>query len=151
MKTRSMQERVHVTLEGLMPGHFALDIPSGVLAHLTCEEGKPYLREVQVFTPSELTLLKPLLEEYPNYCPYEVLLASFGGSTSDVAITRARQQFYQALEKGTVETLMRPVRNVLSRTRLKLHAFGIDIVSMLETGCMLRPVRKKTGDAGNSL
>ena len=151
MKTRHMQEMIHVTLEGLMPGHFALDIPSGVLAHLTCEEGKPYLREVQVFTPSELTLLKPLLEEYPNYCPYEVLLASFGGSTSDVAITRARQQFYQALEKGTVETLMRPVRNVLSRTRLKLHAFGIDIVSMLETGCMLRPVRKKTSDAGNSL
>jgi hypothetical protein len=146
VKTRQTQERVQVTLEGLIPGHFALDMPSGVLAHLTCEEGKPCLREVQVFTPSELTVLRPLLEQYPNYCPYEVLVASFGGSTSDVAITRARQRFYHALEKGTVETLMRPVRNVLSRTRLKLHAFGIDIVSMLETGCMLRPVRKRAGD-----
>jgi hypothetical protein len=141
VKTRQTQERVQVTLEGLIAGHFALDMSSGILAHLTCEEGKPCLLAVQVFTPSELTMLRPLLEQYPNYCPYEVLLASFSGSTSDAAIARARQQFYQALEKGTVETLMRPVRNVLSRTRLKLHAFGIDIVSMLETGCMLRPVR----------
>jgi hypothetical protein len=40
---------------------------------------------------------------------------------------------------------MRPVRNVLSRTRLKVRSFGIEISSILETGyvLMVLPERKQ--------
>jgi len=37
---------------------------------------------------------------------------------------------------------MRPLRNILSRTRLKLHELSIDVKSILETGCLLMPVRR---------
>ena len=38
---------------------------------------------------------------------------------------------------------MRPVRNVLSRTRLKTRAFGIEISSILETGYILMYVSQR--------
>nr|HET6902326.1 hypothetical protein [Ktedonobacteraceae bacterium] len=141
VNTSNEQGIVQMTLDGLVPGHFALHRSSGILAHLSCEEGMPHLCSVQVFTPSELTILLPLLEQYPNYCPYELLLASFHGSTSESAIVQARKRYYKALEAGRADVLMRPVRNVMSRTRLKLRVFGMDIVSMLETGCMLKRMR----------
>lgn len=33
MTTANEQEIVQMTLEGLVPGHFALHLPSGILAH----------------------------------------------------------------------------------------------------------------------
>jgi len=143
VNTANEQGIVQMTLEGLVPGLFALHRSSGILAHLSCEEGMPHLDSVQVFTPSELTILLPLLGQYPNYCPYELLLASFHGNTSESAIVQARKRYYKALEAGSADALMRPVRNVMSRTRLKLRVFGIDVVSMLETGCMLKPARMR--------
>ncbi|MEO6891597.1 MAG: hypothetical protein ABI324_21625, partial [Ktedonobacteraceae bacterium] len=40
---------------------------------------------------------------------------------------------------GGFEQEMRPVRNVVSRTRLKLLSIGVDVISILETGYMLHP------------
>ncbi len=39
--------------------------------------------------------------------------------------------------EGIWDQEMRPVRNVLSRTRLKMRTFGFDISSILETGYIL--------------
>jgi hypothetical protein len=80
----------------------------------------------------------PLLEAYPYYCPYEVLLASFSmGKLTDPNIARCKKRLEEAQEAGVWELEMRPVRNVLSRTRMKTRAFGIDILSILETGYIL--------------
>jgi hypothetical protein len=87
----------------------------------------------QQFTNSEIYVFRPLLESYPHFCPYEVLLASFNSDH----ITE------QAQELGVWDQEMRPMRNVLSRTRLKIHTFGIDIFSILVTAYVRSPCQVK--------
>jgi hypothetical protein len=66
------------------------------------------------------------------------MFANFYNDTvSEKTIARARERLQEALEYGTWDHEMRPVRNVLSRTRLKLKDFGMDVLSILETGYML--------------
>src|SRR2546427_12851963 len=92
----------------------------------------------QQFPNREIFVLKPLLESYPHFCPYEVLLASFNsGNVTEQAVDRCRERLQEAQEAGDWNQEMRPVRNVLSRTRLKMQTFGIDIFSILETGYVL--------------
>ncbi|HZU68797.1 MAG TPA: hypothetical protein VFA09_16080 [Ktedonobacteraceae bacterium] len=93
-----------------------------------------------------------MVESYPHYCPYEVLLARLaGGSSSDEqAVARARQQLYEAYDEGRGEVLLRPLRNVLSRVRLKLHVLGLDVVAMVETGYLLRAVKARTGSSSGA-
>jgi hypothetical protein len=92
----------------------------------------------QQFTTSERCVLLPLLEAYPYYCPYEVLLASLtSGRLTETTIARCRGRLQEAQEAGVWDHEMRPVRNVLSRTRFKTRAFGLEIASIVETGYML--------------
>src|SRR5438874_43434 len=48
----------------------------------------------QLFSDQELFAVVALMEAYPHYCPYEVLLAAL----SDRTIDQARQLVHQALE-----------------------------------------------------
>jgi hypothetical protein len=133
-------EVLHFSLQGLLPsGHIlALNTQIGTLAHLACEQNFPHMLLEQQFTSSEICVLLPLLQAYPYYCPYEVLLTSFStGQVIEATITRYRQRLQEAQAAGIWEAEMRPVRNVLSRTRLKTRTFGIEIASILETGCIL--------------
>jgi hypothetical protein len=134
------EEVLHFSLQGLLPpGHtLALNASLGTLSHLVCKQDRPHMLMEQQFTTSEICVLLPLLEAYPYYCPYEVLLASFNnGRVTEATITRFRQRLQEAQEAGIWDIEMRPVRNVLSRTRLKTRAFGIEISSILETGYIL--------------
>lgn len=133
-------EIVHYSLKGLLPqGHMvALNMVLGTLSHLSHNSEGAWLLAEQQFTNSEICVLKPLLESYPHFCPYEVLLASFNsGQVTEQAVDSCRQRLQEAQEAGVWDQAMRPVRNVLSRTRLKMQAFGIDIYSILETGYVL--------------
>lgn len=131
----------YFNLQNALPeGHIlALNARLGTLSYLhTAEDNWPRMLVQQQFTNSELSLLRPLLESYPQYCPHEVMFANFyNGSVTDKTIARARERLQEALDYGTWDHEMRPVRNVLSRTRLKLKDFGIDVLSILETGYML--------------
>jgi hypothetical protein len=134
------EEILHFSLQGLLPvGHsLALNTTLGTLSHLVCKNDRPHMMMEQQFTTSEICVLMPLLESYPYYCPYEVLLASFNtGRVTEVAVERARARLQEAQEAGVWDQEMRPVRNLLSRTRLKTRAFGIEISSILETGYIL--------------
>jgi hypothetical protein len=119
------EEILHFSLQGLLPidHSLALNTTLGTLSHLVCQNSRPHMLMEQQFTTSEICVLMPLLEAYPYYCPYEVLLANFNTG--------------RATEAGIWDQEMRPVRNVLSRTRLKTRAFGIEISSILETGYIL--------------
>ena len=131
---------VYFTLEGSLPaGHtLVLNTALGTLSYLSSGVDRPRLVAQQQFTGSELSLLRPLLDLYPHYCPYEVMFASFyNGTVTDVTVEHCRQRLYEALEEGVWDQQLRPIRNVLSRTRLKLRSFGIDISSILETGYIL--------------
>ena len=134
------EEFLHFSLQGLLPtGHsLALNTTLGTLSHLVIEQDRPHMLQEQQFTTSEISVLMPLLESYPYYCPYEVLLASFNnGRVNEVTIARSRERLLEAQEAGIWDQEMRPVRNVLSRTRLKTRVFGIEISSILETGYIL--------------
>ena len=141
----------YLSLDGLLPEahRLAMQPDLGLVASLYVDgDGVPCLRHVQRFTPIEMALVLALVEQYPHYCPYEVLLAHFSSlHVSERVIERMRQQAYDARENGEWDILMRPMRNVLSRVRLKLRPFGIKIVSLLELGYALVPVELRGREA----
>lgn len=139
--TREVAEEVlHFSLQGLLPiGHIlALNTTLGTLSHLVVRQERPHMLAEQQFTTGEIGVLMPLLEAYPYYCPYEVLLASFStGRVTELTVERSRQRLQEAQEAGVWDQEMRPVRNILSRTRFKTRALGIEISAILETGYIL--------------
>src|SRR5579859_816911 len=141
------EEVLHFSLQGLLPsGHtLALNTKLGTLSHLAIKQDRPSLISEEQFTTSEICVLMPLLESHPYYCPYEVLLASFNlALVTESAIARCRKRLQEAQEAGVWDQEMRPVRNVLSRTRLKTRTFGIEISSILETGYILMYMYNRT-------
>ncbi len=136
----------HFSLRGQLPeGHrLALHPVTGTLSYLVWDGREVQMVLQQQFTNSELSLLVPLLESFPHYCPYEVMYAHFyNGTVTEMEIARVRRHLRNAMERGTWEQEMKPVRNVLSRVRGKLQHFGLTISSILETGYIVRPVRGK--------
>ena len=147
--TQENEDIIHFTLNGLLPsGHtLALNITLGTLSQLFCDNDMPRLLGEQQFTTSEMYVLMPILEAHPYYCGYETLLASYShGKVTETTVARCRELLEEAQEEGIWDQEMRPVRNVLSRARLKVHSFGIDIISVHETGYMLKrmPARRYT-------
>ncbi len=133
------REMLYFSLEGTLPAGntLVLNTRLGTLSYLSRGIDRPRLEMQQQFTSSELSLLRPLLELYPHYCPYEVMFASFyNGTITDELVEQYRQRLYEALEADIWDQQLRPIRNVLSRT-IKLRPFGIDISSILETGYIL--------------
>jgi hypothetical protein len=140
---------MHFELPELLPADqtLALNTRLGTLALLTADAqtAHPILLAEQQFSSSELSVLVPLLQMYPHFCPYEVLLASFNnGNTDEATVARFRLRLQEAQFAGVWDYEMRPVRNLLSRTRFKLRDFSIEISSILETGYILMylPQRK---------
>lgn len=143
---------LHFTLDNVLPeSHtLALNLSLGTLSLIanSPDNSYPFLLAEQQFTTSELCVLIPLLNHYPHYCPYEVLLASFyNGNTNETTIENSRNRLNEAQLEGIWDQEMRPVRNVLSRARLKMRSFSIEISSILETGYVLMRLseRKRLG------
>src|SRR5215467_6011016 len=140
------QEIIHFPVEGLLSASHSLvaNMTLGTLVYLVCSADGPQMLAEEQFTSSEMRVLLPLLQSYPHYCPHEMLLANFStGNGSEVTVARCRQQLQDAQDAGTWDQEMRPVRNVLSRTRLKLRLLGLDILSIFETGYILLPVSER--------
>jgi hypothetical protein len=132
---------LHFSLQDTLPrGHsVVVNTTSGTLSYLCCSGDRPRLVIQQQFTSNEMRVLIPLLKSFPHYCPYEVMFASFyNGKVTDATVIQCRRRLQEALEAGTWDQEMKSIRNVLSRTRLKLRDFGINISSILETGYILR-------------
>lgn len=112
----------------------------GILSLLALDETShlPRVLAEAQFTANEIHVLLPLLENYPNYSPLEVLHAAFTyGARTEATITRSRLRMQEAQFAGLWDYEMRPLRNIISRTRHKLRDVGIEVVSMVETGYML--------------
>src|SRR5579883_2157622 len=144
----------HFEMAGLLPEGqtLALNTRLGTLALLTSDSATshPTLLAEQQFSSSEMSVLVPLLQSHPHYCPYEVLLASFNcGNTSEASVERYRLRLQEAQFAGVWDYEMRPVRNILSRTRFTLRDFGIEISSILDPGYILiyLPIRKTHREA----
>jgi hypothetical protein len=145
-KTRSAQVKrhreeeakiSHFSLQGLMPPDLtlALNLETRTLSLLS--NGPQLVREEQ-FSVNEVSLIVPILESYPHYCPYEVLLAHLSLKHVNASlIERCRQRLLEAQNNGKWQQEMRPIRRALSSLRNKLHSFGLEISTVREKGCNL--------------
>ena len=130
------------TLPGVLPeGHVLVlnthpySLSTFVLTQLSPEAYGLVAQEV--ITELETYVLVALLESYPHYSPYEVLQAAI----TDEVVSHARTTVHRAVERRTLDRAMKPVRNILSRCRAKMHTFGIDIRSLHGEGYILAPMR----------
>lgn len=130
------------TLPGVLPeGHVLVlnthpySLTTFVLTQLSAEMHGLVAQEV--LTELEMYVLVALLEDYPHYAPYEVLQAAI----TDEVLTHARETVHRAVEYKTLDSSMKPVRNILSRCRAKLHTFNIDIRSIHGEGYILTALR----------
>jgi hypothetical protein len=132
---------VHLFLEQVLPKGviFAVHRELGFAAILTYNGQSPQMRAAQFFPPTEMATLLQLLASHPAYCPNEYLLAGFSGGTTDTNIERARNRLLRAKERREWDMMMCPMRNALSRVRMKLNTLGIDVRSIFETDYILRP------------
>ena len=130
------------TLPGVLPeGHVLVlnthpySLSTFVLTQLSAEVYGLVAQEV--VTELEMYVLVALLESYPHYSPYEVLQAAI----TDEVISHARTTVHRAVERRTMDRAMKPVRNILSRCRAKMHTFGMDIRSLHGEGYILTALR----------
>src|SRR5213082_3906341 len=115
----------------------AYSLSTYVLTELSAERHGLVAQEV--LTELEMYVVLALLEAYPQYCPYEVLRTAI----TDEVLSRARTTVHRAVEHKTLNRSMKPIRNILSRCRAKLHAFGIDVRSIHAEGYILTALRTK--------
>lgn len=140
MKKSSETKEViqHFSLQGVLPeGHtLAIDTNNLVAAIMIVEHGKPRMHKLASFTDMEMLVFLPLISSHPYYAPYEDLYASYTWGTTEKR-DDAREILNAAQEINEWDFAMRPLRNVLSRTRLKTRQLGIEISSILETGYII--------------
>ena len=133
------QQFKNFQLQPLLPetNHLILNYDQGILSQVTNEE----ILEQQLLSPSEMYVIDALLKNYPEYCPYEIVLSAMTGKSVDAC----REKVLWGLEEGTVDVVMRPVRNLLGRCRMKLRPFGIEVKSLVHMGYLLVPLRRTSG------
>jgi hypothetical protein len=128
---------LHFSLRGLLSTGLtlALNLETRTLSLLS--DG-PQLISEDHFSVNEMSLIVPILESYPYYCPYEVLLAHISSKHVDPSlIERCRHRLLEAQINGTWQQEMRPVRRALSSLRSKLHSFDLEVSTVRERGCNL--------------
>lgn len=119
---------------------FSLDTQYLSIALLRCVEGLGcYQIGQELFTGTEFPLVAELFANAPWHTPTERLYAVFYyGEPTEEKVDRARTHLLHAYEEGVYDQEARPLRNALSRTRLKMHRLGITVVSITSVGYMLR-------------
>jgi hypothetical protein len=128
---------IHFPLRGLMPTGqtLALNLETRTLSLLS--DGPQLISEEQ-FSVNEMSLIVPILESYPHYCPYEVLLAHISSKHVDPSLIECcSHRLLEAQIKGTWQQEMRPLRRALSSLRSKLHSLDLEVSTVRERGCNL--------------
>jgi hypothetical protein len=137
-RSKQKEESIlHFSLPGLLPPGrtLALNLMTRTLC-LLCEG--PRLLSEQQFSSTELRLLHPLIQAFPHYCPYEVLLANISfDNVNERLINSSRQRLREAQLRGMWQQELRPVRRALTSIRTKLQAFNLEISNVRERGCSL--------------
>ena len=128
---------VHLSLPGLLSTDqtLALNLETRTLSLLS--DGPRLIME-QRFSVNEMSVLVPILESFPHYCLYEVLLAHISSHTiTPASIAHCSQRLQEAQNGGTWQQELRPIRRALSSLRSKLHRFDLAISNVRERGCCL--------------
>jgi hypothetical protein len=127
----------HFTLQGLLPVGQTLVLNPETRTVSLLSDG-PMLIVEQQLSANEMYLFVPILESFPHYCPYEVLLSHISTKTVTLAsIERCRQRLREAQASGKWQQELRPIRRALSSLRNKLYRFDLGISNMRGRGCSL--------------
>lgn len=130
----------HFTLPGLLADGRILALNVDTHTLLLLSDGPRLVLDEQL-SANEMHILLPLLESFPLYSPYEVLLSSLEAeSVTAAGIARCRQRLQEAQTLGTWPQELRPLRRALSSLRQKLHPFALEISTIREQGCSLTGV-----------
>ncbi len=124
---------LHLTLDGLLPVHQKLVVnPATRTATLFSypPDGEAQIVAHHQFSPNGMRVLVPLLQAYPHYCPYDVLLASLGSMSLDDA-RRQMQDMW--------EIAIRPVRRAINGLKGGLRDFGLQVRSIWSAGYLVEP------------
>jgi hypothetical protein len=135
---------VHFSLPGLLlPDHkLALNMEARTLTLLS--DG-PLLIKEQLFSVNEWRVMLPILDAFPHYCPYEMLLSQiYCDEATEASVARYRQRLQEALSLGTWQHELRPMRRALSSLRNKLHQFDLEISNIRERGCSLTSLTSRS-------
>jgi hypothetical protein len=122
---------LHLTLDGLLPAHQILVVnPSIRTATLISHapDGETQVIAQQHFSPNGMLVLVPLLQAYPHYCPYEVLLASLSSLSLDDALKQLQDIH---------DIAIRPVRRAINSLIVGLHALGLQVRSIRNAGYLV--------------
>jgi hypothetical protein len=130
-KGEPRDELLHFTLDHLLPANHTLvlntSMRTAILLHSE-GSGEVHIVQQQHFSPNGMCVLVPLLQAYPQYCPYEVLLASL----FPLSLEACRKQLREAWEMA-----LRPVRRAMSSIMAGLHAFGLRVRSIRSGGYLI--------------
>ena len=135
---RQPEALLHLSLSGLLPADQKLVINplirTATLFSYT-PEGEARIVAQQQFSPNGMRVLIPLLQAYPNYCPYEALLAALFSLSLDDARRQLRE---------IKEVALRSVRRAVGSLSSGLRAFGLRVQSVRSTGYLVEAIPKET-------
>lgn len=133
------------SLQGLLPEGSELCVNTEIRSITQCYERKITSHSQQaLFSEREFPIALALLRSYPYHASHAELLQAYQGGT----VEEQQELINYAFAHGDFDVVARAMRNQLSRVRVKLRQFGINAVSMIETGYMLLvlpPVEKRSG------
>jgi hypothetical protein len=124
-------ELLHFTLSPLLPANHILVLnPAMHTATLLDSDrgGEVHIAQQQHFSPNGMGVLVPLLQAYPHYCPYEVLLTNL----CPLSLEECREQLREASEMA-----LRPVRRAVSSILPALRSFGLQVRSLRGAGYLI--------------
>ncbi len=129
------KDLLHFSSTDLFPPNHTLVINiamrTGTLFYTEPGEGKPRIIRQQQFSPNGIRVLLPLLQSYPHYCPYNVLLASL----FPLSLEASNQQLQEEWEMA-----IRPVRRAIGSIMASLRLFGLTVHSLRGAGYLLKPL-----------
>ena len=136
----------HFSLPGLLSTGQTLALNTEIRTLSLLHDG-PVLVMERRFSVNEMSILVPILESFPNYCPHEVLLSHISSNTVTTAsVARWRQRLQEAQVRGAWQQELRPLRRALSSLRNKLHRFDLEISNVRERGYGLTNSRLDLGE-----
>lgn len=103
-------------------------------------DGSPRLVAGQTFSLGEFAVLRPIVLSYPEYCPFEELLAAHYGLLSEEHVTECRSRLQTAIDTGTWAEVIGPLRAIILRLHLKLRHLGVDLGTVYKTGYVLQAI-----------
>ena len=124
---------LHFSLPGLLPDDRTLVVnPATRTVILFSNEAGGRARIVtQQFSPNGMRVLVPLLQAYPDYCPYDVMLTGL----FPLSLEEGRKHLQEAWA-----ATIRPVRRAIGSIMAGLAAFGLKVHSIRGLGYILRPL-----------